>query len=325
MPSEPIRAESLYMGCVSYTLKFFPGGKISSKRLRRAEVAARLEMRPIEVDFRNTGWLHAAGGSGTIQAVNDILHLNGWSERGITLQGLRKLRRAMLDAEHTDRLELAGLGKDRAKVLPGGLSILSAVFESLGIENLSVSSGAMREGVLYDLLGRIRHEDVRDRTIQRFIEQYHVDVPQTERVTGTALAGLAQVVDDWNLDPEDSRHFLSWGAHLHEIGLSIAHAAFHKHGAYLIDHSDMPGFSYQDQKILSLLVRAVRRKFPKSLFSRASEAPEADRHASRRSPAARGASQPQPQSTLPTRLQTAGESEGPVAEAASGVGSTNIP
>ena len=264
---EPIRAESMYMGCVGYTLKYFPDGKITGKRMRNALTAAQLEMRPIQADLRRLGWESCAGASGTVSAVAEILRLSGWSDQGVTPDGLARLRQAILDADHVDRLELKGLKSDRAKVLPGGVAILSAVFESLGIERMVVSSGALREGVLYDLLGRIRHEDARDRTIQRFVEQYHVDLPQARRVEATALRLLDQVADSWHLDAESSRAFLTWGASLHEIGLSIAHGGFHKHGAYLIDHSDMPGFSVQDQKLLSLLVRGVRRKFPRALFA----------------------------------------------------------
>lgn len=263
---EPIHAESLYMGCVGFTFKYLPDGRISSKRLRRAETAARLEMRPVKAEFRRIGWQQAVGASGTIHAVDEILQVNGWSERGITLEGLHKLRKAILAFEHVDDLVLPGLGRERAKVLPGGVAILSAVFDSLKIERMTVSSGAMREGVLWDLLGRIRHEDARDRTIQRFIELYHVDVRQVERVERTALYALDQVVEAWDLDPERSRYLLSWGASLHAIGLGIAHAGYHKHGAYLIDHSDMPGFSFQDQRMLSLLVRFARRKFLASAF-----------------------------------------------------------
>ncbi|MEM7355707.1 MAG: Ppx/GppA phosphatase family protein [Acidobacteriota bacterium] len=264
---EPIRAESLYMGCVGYTLAHFPGGKITRKRMRRAVTAAPLELRPGASDFRYVGWDQCAGASGTIHAVAEILRQNGWSDRDITRDGLETLRQTILATDHVDNLVLKGLKTDRAKVLPGGVAILSAIFESLEIDRMTVASGAMREGVLYDLLGRIRHEDARDRTIQRFIKQYDVDVPQTRRVQATALRCLDQVAGAWDLDRESSQAFLSWSASLHEIGLGIAHGGFHKHSAYLVDNSDMPGFSVQDQKILSLLVRGVRRKFPKALFA----------------------------------------------------------
>ncbi len=263
---EPRRAESLYMGCVGYTLRYFPKGKITPKRMQKAEIAARLEMRPIKAMFRDLGWSHAVGASGTIHAVAEILQANGWSERGITADGLARLRAEILHQGHVDLLSLKGLRRDRAKVLPGGVAVLSGVFESLRVESMAVSKGALREGVLYDLLGRIRHEDVRDRTIHRFVEQYNVDLAQAQRVEATALLCFEQVAESWKLQGPNDKLLLSWAARLHEIGLAIAHGAFHKHSAYLIDFSDMPGFSRQDQRILSLLVRGVRRKFPRQLF-----------------------------------------------------------
>lgn len=263
---EPRRAESLYMGCVGYTMEYFTGGRISARRMRRAETAASLELRPVKAEFRKLGWQRAVGCSGTIQAVADILRSQGWSEQGITPRGLEKLRKAILAVDHTDDLALEGLRRDRAKVLPGGVAILLAVFESFQVEAMTVSPGALREGVLYDLVGRMRHDDARDRTIQRFIAQYQVDTAQASRVEATALDLFAQVAVPWKIDRAEGRSFLSWAAKLHEIGLSIAHGGFHKHGAYLIDHSDMPGFSFQDQRMLSCLVRAARRKFHKGLF-----------------------------------------------------------
>lgn len=263
---EPSYAQSLYMGCVSFTLNHFPGGRLSRGRMRRAEVAARLEMRPVKARFRRQGWERVIGCSGTVHAIAEILLLNGWSERGITPAGLKRLSKFLVAAEHVDRLHLKGLRPDRAKVLPGGVAILQAVFDSLDIQQMVVSSGAMREGLLYDLLGRVRHRDARDRTIQRFIAQYHVDKAQADRVKSCALALLEQVAESWGLDPDWGGGLLSWSADLSEIGLSIAHGGYHKHSAYLLNHSDMPGFSVQDQRILARLVRGSRRKFPPQVF-----------------------------------------------------------
>lgn len=264
---EPIRAESLYMGCVSYTLSHFPGGKITAKRMRRAETAARLELRAVAAEFRKAGWQLAVGASGTVQAIASILRLQGWSDQGITPEGLDRLRRELVDQGHTDQLRLEGMRSDRARVLPGGLAILSAVFDSLKIDRMLASSGAMREGVLHDLLGRLRHEDARDRTIQRLVEQYRVDTEQAARVERTVLDLLEQASTGWQIDGELGRAFASWASRVHEIGLAVAHGGHHKHAAYLLQHSDLPGFSYQNQTMLALLVRGERRKFPKSLFA----------------------------------------------------------
>ncbi|MEM9554168.1 MAG: exopolyphosphatase [Acidobacteriota bacterium] len=264
---EPRRAESLYMGCVSWTMAHFPGGRISAKRMKRAETAAQLELRTVKSELRRLGWERCVGASGTIQAIVTILRENGWSDQGITPEGMARLREEILRCDDVEKLDLPGLRRDRARVLPGGLAILSAIFSALRIERMLVSPGAMREGLLYDLLGRMRREDARDRTIQRFVGQYRVDEEQAQRVEQTALYLLGQESVRWSIDPEIGRAFLSWGASLHEIGLAVAHAAHHKHGAYLVQHSDMPGFSYQDQQILSLLIRFHRRKLVAPLFT----------------------------------------------------------
>lgn len=263
---DPELAESLYMGCVSYSQRFFPEGRIDPESMMLAETAAALELSTIRREYRSTGWSECAGSSGTIHAINTILRENDWSPRGITLDGMTKLRERIIAVDHTDRLKIKGLLKDRARVIPGGLAILMAVFESLGIEKMEVSSGAMREGVLYDLLGRIRHEDVREATILRFVSRYNVDLAQAKWVEDTALSGLEQVGQVWGLPDERSRLFLTWAARLHEIGLAVAHSGFHKHGYYLIANSDMPGFSIEDQSLLALLVRGHRRSFPDAMF-----------------------------------------------------------
>ena len=269
---EPRLAESLYMGCVGLTLAHFPGGRLTAKRMRKAKTAAKLELRPMKSAFRKLGWKHAVGTSGTIHAVAGLLRLQGWiTPQGITRDGLARLEQALLAVDHVDDLVLKGLRRDRAKVLPGGFAILSAVFDSLEIESMTAADGALREGALYDLLGRIQNEDARDRTIQRFLRQYQVDTSQSQRIETTALALVDQVSESWKLDPVAARLFVSWAARLHEIGLSVAHGGYHKHGAYIIEQSDMPGFSFQDQALVALLVRSMRRKIPIHLFSHLSK------------------------------------------------------
>ncbi len=263
---EPRLAESLYMGCVGYTLNYFPKGKIRSSYMRKAELAAQLELETIRSSYRNFGWEACAGSSGTIQAVGEILRQNGWSNGGITRRGLRKLRKAVLAARHVDDLEIKGLRRERSKVLPGGLAILSAVFESFDIERMQISPGALREGVLYDLLGRFRSEDIRDLTIRSLVERFDVDLEQARRVEQTALLCLGQAAAGWKLDLEVARPLISWAASLLEVGLAVAHAGYHKHSAYLVGNSHMPGFTIADQRLLSVLVRCHRRKLLKSLF-----------------------------------------------------------
>lgn len=257
---EPIEAASLYMGCVGYSIRFFPEGQVSEENLARAETAARVELETIERKLKTLGWHKSFGSSGTIIAIEEILRASDWSSQGITRKGLRKLRKALLRAGNMKDLSLPALKTDRAPVLPGGLAILSAVFESLEIEEMKSTTGALREGILYDLLGRIRHEDVRDRTIQRLVDQYHVDREQAARVERTGLDCLAQVADRWELSDPETHQLFVWATRLHEVGRAVSYSGYHKHGAYLVAHSDLPGFSTDDQLLLAALVGSHRRK-----------------------------------------------------------------
>lgn len=264
---EPLATDSLYMGCVNFSLRYFPQGKVRREEMRQAEIAARVELQPIERAYRTAGWDHAIGASGTIVAIEQIMRANDWGD-SITHRGLKRLKKAMFAAEDMGHFALAGLPPDRASVLPGGVAILSAVFDAFGIESMTAATGALREGLLYDLLGRFRHEDVRDQTIRRFEQDYHLDTSQAARVERTALGLLEQVALSWELDVAMARQMLSWAARLHEVGLSIAHSGYHKHGAYIIEHADMPGFSREDQLTLALLVRSHRRKFSREELRR---------------------------------------------------------
>ena len=244
---EPRLMESLFMGCVSYSLRFFPNGEFDKYNLKQAELAAQKELEVIAADYLNAGWQHAIGSSGTARALGDILEQNGLSAQGITRDGLAALRDLMLRAGSAERLKLEGLKPDRIPVLPGGLAIMSAVFKMLDLESLAVTDGALRQGVLYDLLGRSEQHDMRDVTIGQFTHRYGLDRAQARRVAALAHDLMHPLIDpDDEADLEIERR-LHWAAMLHEIGLSISHAGYHKHSAYMLAHADMPGFSKQDQ------------------------------------------------------------------------------
>ena len=262
----PLDLESLYVGCVPMMQRHFPDGKISAKRFRRAEVTALQELERVEKRFRRLGWKSAIGASGTIRAVTAVIQQSSPSRPGITREALKKLRASIIEAESIERLSFPGLGRARAAVFPGGVAILSAVFESLGIEQMQASQSALREGLLNDLLGRFLHQDVRTTTVAAVMGRYHVDREQTERVERTVLSFLPQVIAAWDLPQTRSIELCTWAARLHEIGLDIAHSHYHKHGAYVLENADLPGFSLQEQRLLATLVRAHRRKFPTSVF-----------------------------------------------------------
>lgn len=266
---EPLVRESLQMGCVSFTKQFFAGGRISPERYAEAYTAARLELLRAETSLRRHGWQEAIGASGTIRAIGQALQAAQRGNGEVNAEGIAWLKRRLLKLENVEQIDFDGLKADRRPIFPAGLAILEAIFDALALERVTHSEGALREGALYDLIGRHSHEDVRERTLSALMERYHVDQEQAERVKTKALEALQQVAAAWELDQEWHSEMLGWAARVHEVGLDIAHYHYHKHGAYLIEHSDLAGFSRQDQLNLALLVRSHRRNIPLEKFQEA--------------------------------------------------------
>jgi exopolyphosphatase/guanosine-5'-triphosphate,3'-diphosphate pyrophosphatase len=260
---EPQLTESLYMGCVSYSLKYFPDGRIDKAGMRAAELAARQELAGIVRAYRAAGWDEAVASSGTARSIENILRENGFAEDGLTRAGLEKLRSLLLKSEKADPDRIAGLRPNRAPVLPGGVAILGAAFDELGLETMKVSAAALRHGVLYDLLGRVQHRDMREATVAQFMRRYHVDAAQAERVKQLSLTVYDALTPGSEREDDAERLMLEWAARLAEIGLSIAHAQYHKHSAYVLSNADMPGFSRMEQARLARIVLAHRGKLRK--------------------------------------------------------------
>ncbi|MES9945970.1 MAG: exopolyphosphatase [Candidatus Thiodiazotropha sp.] len=263
---QPHERESLHMGCVSISRRFFADGNITAQAMRDAELACSLEIRPVRYEFRDGDWTRAIGSSGSIKSIGNVILQQGWSKTGICCESLQRLKRAVIDAGNIDKLSLKGLSEERKPVFAGGLAVLSAVFEQIGIEHMEVSSEALREGLIYDMVGRGQEEDARERTLKTLMRRYDADEDQVERVKATALALHEQAKRAWDLEEPRYEAMLSWAAKVHEIGLTVSHSQFQKHGAYLLEKSDLSGFSLQEQKVLAALVRGHRRKFPTAIF-----------------------------------------------------------
>lgn len=262
------RMNSFYMGCVSTSRRFFPDGKLSDKAMDAAETSVRQELEPVDNFYLQDHWDTALGASGTIKAAARIAFENGWCEEEgvVSKSALKQMKKALLAAGRLDKLELKGLDDDRRPVFPGGIAILRAVFGALGIDSMQVASGALREGLLYDLVGRIRHEDVREYSVQALAKRSGVDADQAARVRETALQMYRMVAADWKLGDVSLEQMLDWAAELHEVGKMVAFNQHHKHGEYIIRNANLHGFSQQEQSLLAALVRAHRRKFPTDAF-----------------------------------------------------------
>jgi len=256
----PLLLESLSVGCVGLSAAYFEDGRISAKRLERARTAVRLELEPVLEAYRKMGWLQAFGSSGTVRVIGDTLRASSPESPHITLENLNGLAERVIAAGHVDELDLPEVDTERAPVFPAGLAILLEVVESFGIDRVRVAEGAMREGLLYDLMGRFTDEDARERSVRAMGKRYHVDESQAERVETTAVGLLEQVESEWGLEDPLAESVLRWAARLHETGLDIAHSKYHRHSAYLLEHADMPGFPREEQLLLAALVGGHRRQ-----------------------------------------------------------------
>ena len=273
----PLLLESLSVGCVGLTTTCFDDGRISEKRFERARTAVRLELEPIHEAYRKLGWLQAFGSSGTVRVIGDVMRRLSPDAPHITPDSLRSLAERVIAAGHVDELDLPDVDAERAPVFPAGLAILLEIAENFAIDRIRVAEGAMREGMLYDLMGRFTDEDARVLSVRAMEKRYHVDELQADRVEATAVALLEQVEAEWALEDPLAESMLRWAARLHETGLDIAHSKYHRHSAYLLQHADMPGFPREEQLLLSALVGGHRRQL--SFASLEDLLPPWDRHA----------------------------------------------
>jgi len=257
---EPLELESLQMGCVRISEAFFADGRLSQKRMQRARVAARQAIEPYQAAFRRRGWDEAVGSSGTVRAIGDSIRELDPTAVDIGADGLERIIHELSEIEHIRDLRLSALTDDRKLSFAGGVAVLAEVFEQLGIESMKVAEGAMREGLLYDLVGRYTDEDARESTVRSMQQRYHVDLAQADRVESTAVKFLEQVEQIWPLADPATEQILRWAARLHEIGLDVAHSGYHRHGAYLLANADMAGFPREEQKLLAIMVGSHRRK-----------------------------------------------------------------
>ncbi len=258
---ETVRADSIMMGSVVWTRRFFPDGRITVRAMRRAIVAAASELQQVERHYHGFGWERSLGSSGTLVSLSSLLVSQKWSDEGITEQGIKSLRRYLLKVGEISRISLPGLSQDRASIVAGGVAIIQALFDRLKIKRIHPSKSALREGVLHDLIGRIHHEDERERTVSTMMRRYGTDEAQARRVGDTACQLLSQCGKSWGIDNPEAAQLLRWGAALHEIGLTVNFEGYQRHSAYLIENSTMAGFSRANQDLLALMVDNHRKKF----------------------------------------------------------------
>ncbi|MCX7556823.1 exopolyphosphatase [Xanthomonadaceae bacterium JHOS43] len=263
---QPLERESLQMGCIATTRRFFPDGKLSRKRWQAGKLELALQFQQFTTPYRALGWQETIGSSGTAKAISEMLSSPDLPAGTITRDGLDAACDRILDFKHIDDIRLDGISADRRPIIAGGLLVMQTCFHELDLERMRVCETAMREGVLHDMLGRAQQRDPRDAAIAALAIRYGVDAEHAQRVEDTALMLFDQIAESWELEPDD-RLMLTWAARLHELGLAISHSQHQKHGAYVVANSDIDGFSRQEQSVLAALVRCQRRSISHGMLA----------------------------------------------------------
>ena len=261
----PLIKESLNMGCVAIAKRFFENGKVCEDTIHKALIACKQELAPVVEEFIQLGWSQALGASGTIKAVAKVCAAAGWSHGAIQLKNLNEIIQRYCDYGSTD-LNIEGLSKDREAVFLGGIIVLRALFESLQITELHTADWSLREGLLFDLKGRLENHDIRQASVDALATRFHVNREKALAIAETSVHLLTQVAVEWSLNPSEAGKILAWAAQLHSVGLDIAHSDYHKHSAYVVQHVDLAGCSRLEQSQLSILVLAHRKRFPLKQF-----------------------------------------------------------
>lgn len=256
----PDVCESIQVGCVAHTQRFFSSGKLTREAMNQAELAAEAALERTARALRDRTWEMAVGSSGTINAIGEVAKVHEWTNGTINANVLYQLRKKLLDAGRLDRVRVNGLSPDRTQVIAGGLAVVHAIFRQFELTELRPSTGALREGVLYELAGKTNLGDLRAQSVAALSRRFGIDVEQGARVEKTAIRLWQMVSGAGAAQGLSSIEVLRWASRLHELGLSVAYGGYHKHGAYVIEHADLPGFAWSEQRLLATLVRWHRRK-----------------------------------------------------------------
>ncbi len=251
---------SKQMGCVSYTYRFFANEKLSKKNFAKASLAAEQKLESLAQQYRKRGWDIAFGSSGTAKAIRDVLMGLGYDDGLITAKRLDELVDKLCEWSTIEEINLDGLTDDRKPVFAAGVAILQAIFSSLSIDTLHFSEGALREGLLYEMEDRFKRTDIRMRTTEALANKHFVDLEHAAKIKGQAREFFEQVHKKIGIGKKNELSaLLEWSALLHEVGLSISFQAFHRHSAYILQHTNMPGFNREQQRVLAMLVRFQRK------------------------------------------------------------------
>lgn len=263
---DALHYKSLNIGCVTYLERYFKDCQLNEHNFTAAINAARAVIDEIAPEYKKAGWQVASGASGTVQAIQEIMVAQNLDDF-LTLEKLTTIKSQAIEFSTIAALDLPGLSEDRRLVFVSGLAILIALFESLEIKKMGLAGGALREGVLYSMVPEFHNSDIRKRTVDGLVNRYHVDRKQASRVSGLAVQLATSINSDWPIESLYGLPLLKAVAELHEIGLLIEYKQYHKHTAYILQNTDMPGFSQSEHKLIVAVALAHRSDIPKDSFT----------------------------------------------------------
>ncbi len=265
---DSIDMESLDIGCLSSTVDFFPDGMVTKEAMHRAVIKAGLKIQPFVLHMKNIGWQTVIGSAGSIIAIGKVLEQKGWTNGEITFEALDRLRKDLVENGRFKGEDHPDISQDRANAFAGGTAVLYGLMKNLDIETIIPCDGGLREGMLLDLYGKIEHHDIRDTAIKQFANDYKFDEKQSQLVENAAMYIFEALKTSLQLDDIQSVNYLRWAAMVHETGLAVSHAKYHKHSAYLVKHADLAGFTREEQQVLRFIIEGHRRSFPKKLLGK---------------------------------------------------------
>jgi len=257
---EPILLRSIDIGCVSFKHMFFNDHKIKQKFFDKAIVYAQQQLAPMEEKYIAKGWNKCIGTSGTIESIVAIVNKGASANSSLTLIQLQQLMESLVVAQSINEFDFADISEDRKQFIPAGLAILIAIFKAFNIEQMSFASGALREGVIYEMEDSLTHTNVQERSVQSLATRYDIDTVQANLVLKTSFKLFKQVKKSWDLKSNGLKQLLGWSALLHEIGLHVSSSSVHKHSHYILSNSDLPGFNEEQQTLLAILTRFHRKR-----------------------------------------------------------------
>ncbi len=281
---DTLAARSFKLGAVRLTDRWFPGGTVSAKAVAACRTHVRGILSHFERAVEEHGFEVAIASSGTAETLTRIAHAATGAEPLRTYNCARLTRRALdgvvdeLLGHRTAsrRLRVQGLEAARADIIVAGSLILQGVMKTFGIDELTYSEGALREGVLVDTLSRIAGRpgvgtgmslhhlrDVSRRSIDQLAARCDDDPKHSGHVARLAVAlfdGLAPV---HGLD-STAREYLEAGALLANVGLVVAHSKHHLHAYYVIRNSELAGLTDAEIEVIAQIARYHRKSEPRS-------------------------------------------------------------